>query len=188
MNHEGTMKISKTNIKDCYELEPNVFTDQRGYFFESFNQQIFEDLTGLAINFVQDNQSLSSKGVLRGLHYQKGDSAQAKLVRVLQGKVMDVTVDIRKDSPTYGEVFTIILSDENNKQVFIPRGCAHGFITLSDTAIFFYKCDNYYDSKAESGIIYNDLTLKIDWILPKDEFIISKKDLVLPKFKDLIIH
>ena len=188
MNHQKTMKISKTNIKDCYELEPNVFKDQRGYFFESFNQKRFEELTGLDINFVQDNQSLSSKGVLRGLHYQIGDSAQAKLVRVLQGKVMDVTVDIRKDSPTYGEVFTIILSDENNKQVFIPRGCAHGFITLSDTAIFFYKCDNYYDPKTESGIIYNDKDLNIDWILPEEELIISEKDLLLPKFKDFIIH
>jgi dTDP-4-dehydrorhamnose 3,5-epimerase len=182
------MQVVETNIKDCYELEPRVFEDQRGYFFESFNQKRFAELTGLMVNFVQDNQSFSSKGVLRGLHYQKGESAQAKLVRVLQGKVLDVAVDIRKDSPTYGNVFKTILSAENHRQLFIPRGCAHGFVTLSDTATFFYKCDNYYDPKAEAGIIYNDANLKIDWEITDSELIISEKDQILPHFKDLVIH
>lgn len=182
------MKITKTSIIDCYELEPRVFEDQRGYFFESFNQKRFAELTGLMVNFVQDNQSFSFKGVLRGLHYQKGESAQAKLVRVLQGKVLDVAVDIRKDSPTYGNVFKTILSAENHRQLFIPRGCAHGFVTLSDTATFFYQCDNYYDPKAEAGIIYNDPKLNIDWEITDSELIISEKDQILPQFKDLVIH
>ncbi|KAA2218748.1 dTDP-4-dehydrorhamnose 3,5-epimerase [Maribacter flavus] len=182
------MQIKETNIKDCYELEPRVFEDQRGYFFESFNQKRYAELTGFMVNFVQDNQSFSTKGVLRGLHYQKGESAQAKLVRVLQGKVLDVAVDIRKDSPTYGNVFKTILSSENYRHLFIPRGCAHGFVTLSDTATFFYKCDNYYDPKAEAGIIYNDPNLNIDWELSDSELIISEKDQILPQFKDLVIH
>ncbi|RRQ49492.1 dTDP-4-dehydrorhamnose 3,5-epimerase [Maribacter algicola] len=182
------MQVVETNIKDCYELVPRVFEDQRGYFFESFNQKRFAELTGLMVNFVQDNQSFSSKGVLRGLHYQKGESAQAKLVRVLQGKVLDVAVDIRKDSPTYGNVFKTILSAENHRQLFVPRGCAHGFVTLSETATFFYKCDNYYDPKAEAGIIYNDPNLNIDWEINESELIISEKDQVLPRFKDLILN
>lgn len=182
------MQVVETNIKDCFEIEPKVFKDQRGYFFESFNQKGFAEHTGLIVNFVQDNQSMSTKGVLRGLHYQKGESAQAKLVRVLQGKVLDVAVDIRKDSPTYGNVFKTILSEENHRQLFIPRGCAHGFVTLSDTATFFYKCDNYYDPKAEAGIIYNDSNLNIDWELTESDLIISEKDKILPRFKDLVIH
>lgn len=182
------MQIKETNIKGCFELEPMVFEDQRGYFFESFNERRFKELTGLELNFVQDNQSVSTKGVLRGLHYQKKDSAQAKLVSVHKGEVLDVAVDIRKDSPTYGNVFKTILSSKNNKQVFIPRGCAHGFVTLSSTATFFYKCDNYYDPKAECGIIYNDANLKIDWVVPQGELIISEKDRNWPEFKDLIIH
>lgn len=182
------MQVVETNIKDCYELEPKVFEDQRGYFFESFNQKKFAELTGLMVSFVQDNQSFSSKGVLRGLHYQKGESAQAKLVRVLQGKVLDVAVDIRKGSPTYGNVFKTILSAENHKQLFIPRGCAHGFVTLSNTATFFYKCDNFYDPKAEAGIIYNDANLNIDWEVTDSQLIISEKDKILPHFKDLVIH
>lgn len=182
------MQIKETNIKDCFEIQPTVFKDPRGYFFESFNEQRFKELTGLQVSFVQDNQSFSKRGVLRGLHYQKGNSAQAKLVRVLQGEVLDVTVDIRKESPTYGMIFKTVLSAENHKQLFIPRGCAHGFLTLSDTATFFYKCDNYYDQEAEGGIVYNDATLNIDWNFNESDLIISDKDRVLPKYKDLITY
>ena len=182
------MQITHTPIDGCYELVPRVFEDGRGYFFESFNLRNFQEATDLDIHFVQDNQSFSTKGVLRGLHYQKGASAQAKLVRVLEGEVLDVAVDIRKDSPSYGQVFTTVLSAKNNKQLFIPRGCAHGFVTLSKTATFFYKCDNYYDPKAETGIIYNDERFGIDWILPKASLIISEKDLVLPTYSDYVNH
>jgi dTDP-4-dehydrorhamnose 3,5-epimerase len=180
------MQIKQTVIEGCYELVPRVFHDDRGHFFESFNLRGFQQATGLDINFVQDNQSFSTKGVLRGLHYQKGASAQAKLVRVLDGEVLDVAVDIRKESPSYGQVFTTVLSADNNKQLFIPRGCAHGFVTLSKTATFFYKCDNYYDPKAETGIIYNDERFQIDWILPEASLLISEKDLVLPTFNDFV--
>lgn len=177
------MKVEKTNIEGCYVLEPTVFKDKRGYFFESFNQTQFEELIGTAINFVQDNQSKSSKGVLRGLHYQKGVHAQAKLVRVLEGEVLDVAVDLRTDSPTYKKVFTTNLSLENNKQLFIPRGCAHGFLTLTDSATFFYKCDNLYCKESEAGIRYDDPTFAIDWQLNASELLISEKDEMLPFFK-----
>lgn len=176
------MKAEATSIEGCYILEPNLFTDKRGYFFESFNQQKFEEIIGTAINFVQDNQSKSSKGVLRGLHYQKGTFAQAKLVRVLEGEVLDVVVDLRIDSATYKNVFVTTLSQENKKQLFIPRGCAHGFLTLSDSATFFYKCDNLYNKEAEAGIRYDDPELAIDWKLAKHELIISEKDMILPYF------
>ena len=179
------MKIKETNIKGCFVIEPNVFQDKRGYFLESYNQGIFNEYTGLKINFVQDNESYSSKGVLRGLHYQQGDQAQAKLVRVIKGKVLDVAVDIRKDSQTYGKHIAVELSEENKKQFFVPRGFAHGFIVLSESAIFSYKCDNYYNKEAERGIIYNDGQLEIDWKLQKEEFIISEKDMRLPKFKSI---
>jgi dTDP-4-dehydrorhamnose 3,5-epimerase len=180
------MKISNTTIDGCFELTPRIFNDERGYFFESFNQHNFEEHTGVKVDFVQDNQSFSRKGVLRGLHYQKGEYAQAKLVRVIQGEVLDVAIDIRKDSPTYGKVYSTILSSKNNNQLFIPRGCAHGFVVLSDTATFFYKCDNYYNPASESGILFNDETFKIDWGLPESELILSEKDLELPSFKELI--
>lgn len=180
------MDVSKTTIEGCYELLPRIFKDERGYFFESFNQFAFESQTGIKVDFVQDNQSCSTRGVLRGLHYQKGDSAQAKLVRVIEGEVLDVAIDLRKDSPTFKKVFATILSSENNKQLFIPRGCAHGFVTLSKTATFFYKCDNYYNPKAESGILYNDALFDIDWMIPEDELIISEKDKELPYFIELI--
>ncbi|MFS4416463.1 dTDP-4-dehydrorhamnose 3,5-epimerase [Maribacter sp. 2307ULW6-5] len=182
------MEISRTKIDGCFAMVPKVFHDERGHFFESFNQRTFNQETGLDINFVQDNQSFSQKGVLRGLHYQKGSSAQAKLVRVLEGEVLDVVVDIRPGSDTYGAVFSILLSAKNNKQLFVPRGCAHGFVTLSDRASFFYKCDNYYDPKAETGILYNDERFGIDWMLPEESLIISEKDRVLPKFTDLVNH
>lgn len=177
------MKVETTTIEGCYLLAPTVFKDKRGYFFESFNQEQFEKVVGTAINFVQDNQSKSSKGVLRGLHYQQGKHAQAKLVRVLEGEVLDVAVDLRKDSPTYKNVFTTVLSLENNKQLFIPRGCAHGFLTLSESATFFYKCDNFYNKESEAGLRYDDPTFAIDWHMKESELIISEKDGVLPYFK-----
>ena len=173
------MKVTETFIKGCFVIEPAVFSDERGSFFESFNQKTFEEKTGLKINFVQDNQSISQKGVLRGLHLQKGEFAQAKLVRVIKGKVLDVAVDVRKDSPTYGKHFSIELSGENNKQLFVPRGFLHGFATLEDNTIFAYKCDNYYDKDSEVGVIYNDKDLNIDWKLRSDEVMLSQKDSIL---------
>ena len=179
------MKVEQTPLKDCYIIHNTVFKDNRGYFFESFNQQKFTELTGLDVHFVQDNQSASTKGVLRGLHFQKGDAAQAKLVRVLQGSVLDVAVDLRKNSPTYGQHFTIELTDVSNTQLFVPRGFAHGFVVLSDTAVFFYKCDNFYNKAAEGGLMYNDPQLNIDWRLPKSELILSEIDLANPLLKDI---
>jgi dTDP-4-dehydrorhamnose 3,5-epimerase len=176
------MTAEATTIEGCYVLEPKIFADKRGYFFESFNQQKFEELVGAVIAFVQDNQSKSSKGVLRGLHYQTGKHAQAKLVRVLEGEVLDVVVDLRPKSPSYKKVFTTVLSHKNNKQLFIPRGCAHGFLTLSDSATFFYKCDNLYNKEAEAGIRYDDPEFAIDWRLQQSELIISEKDVLLPYF------
>ncbi len=181
------MKIKKTAIKDCLLLEPTVFEDERGYFFESFNQEQFERESGLKPYFVQDNQSLSTKGVLRGLHFQKGEHAQAKLVRAVAGEVLDVAVDIRKGSETFGKVVTTRLSSENKRQLFVPRGCAHGFVTLSDEAIFFYKCDNFYNKASEGGVLFNDPEFDIDWILDESELIISEKDRALPTFNSLIL-
>jgi dTDP-4-dehydrorhamnose 3,5-epimerase len=178
------MNIHSTPLEGCVVIEPRVFGDERGYFFESFNQQKFTELTGHAIPFVQDNQSYSSKGVLRGLHLQKGDSAQSKLVRVVKGEVLDVAVDVRKGSKTYGQHFSIRLSEKNNLQLFVPRGFLHGFVVLSGDAIFQYKCDNYYDKSAEGGAHYADPALAIDWILPHDQLIVSDKDIILPKLAD----
>jgi len=180
------LELKQTPLKDCFLLKPSVFKDERGIFYETFNQKVFEKLTGLNIDFVQDNQSVSSKGVLRGLHFQHGEMAQAKLVRVVKGKVLDIVVDIRKNSETFGKSFSVVLDDLENLQLFVPKGFAHGFITLSDQSIFSYKCDNYYDKASESGIIYNDATLALDWHLPKDDFIISEKDLQLPPFQEAI--
>lgn len=163
-----------------------MFQDERGIFYETYNQKVFEKTTGLEIDFVQDNQSVSSRGVLRGLHFQTGNMAQAKLVRVVKGKVMDVVVDLRKNSETFGKSYSVVLDDVNHLQLFVPRGFAHGFITLSEESIFSYKCDNYYDKASESGIIYNDATLALDWHLPKEEFIISEKDLELPTFEEAV--
>lgn len=174
----------ETKLKGCFILEPKIFNDERGYFFESFNQKTFNALTGQNINFIQDNESLSSKGVLRGLHFQKGEHAQAKLVRVIKGSVLDIAVDLREDSLTYGQHVSVELSEENKKQLFIPRGFAHGFIVLSDTALFSYKCDNFYNKEAEGGIIYNDSSLKIDWLLNHSDYIISEKDMQLPILKN----
>ncbi len=174
------MQATETDLSGCYILEPNVFSDNRGYFFESFNRELFNTLVGKNVEFVQDNQSFSSKGVIRAIHYQVGDHAQAKLVRVLKGKVLDVAVDLRRESPTFGKHVAIELSYENKKQLFIPKGFGYGFVVLSNTAEFFYKCDNYYNKASEGGIIYNDPTLNIDWKLPMDQFKVSVKDLVLP--------
>ncbi|MDT0554131.1 dTDP-4-dehydrorhamnose 3,5-epimerase [Urechidicola vernalis] len=179
------MKVTKTSLSECFIIEPTIIGDERGYFYESFHQKKFEDLTGLKVNFVQDNQSLSRKGTLRGLHFQRDDYAQAKLVQVLRGTVLDVVVDLREGSKTFGKHFSIELSSENKKQLFIPRGFAHGFVVLSAEAEFFYKCDNYYHKDAESGIMYNDPDLGIDWELPQRELIISDKDLHLPSFSAL---
>ena len=180
------MEIKHTPLKDCFILKPSVFKDERGFFYETYHHKVFEAVTGLKLDFVQDNQSISSKGVLRGLHFQEGEMAQAKLVRVVKGRVLDIVVDIRKDSETFGQSFSIILDDIDNLQLFVPRGFAHGFITLEDHSIFAYKCDNYYDKASEGGIIYNDATLALDWHLPREEFIISDKDLELPSFEEAI--
>ena len=174
------MTFTETKLKGSYVIEPNVFDDDRGYFMESFNKERFNVGVGKTVDFVQDNQSFSSKGVVRGLHYQTGEFSQAKLVRVLSGIVLDVAVDLRKDSVTFGEHVAIKLSHENKKQLFIPRGFGHGFVALSETAEFFYKCDNYYNKEAEGGIIYNDPTLNIDWQVPINQIKVSAKDIELP--------
>jgi dTDP-4-dehydrorhamnose 3,5-epimerase len=178
------MEIISTLLEGCFIIKPKVIYDERGYFMESFNEVQFIKETGVNTHFVQDNQSYSTKGVLRGLHYQTGEYSQAKLVRVLQGEVLDVAVDIRPDSKTYGKHHAIILSEENKLQFFIPRGFAHGFLVLSETATFFYKCDNVYNKDSEAGILYNDEQLNIDWNMPKEELIISEKDKNQPLFND----
>lgn len=177
------MKFEKTGLEGCFIIEPTVFEDDRGYFMETFSQREFEAHIG-RVNFVQDNQSHSKKGVVRALHYQVGEAAQAKLVRVLQGRVLDVAVDLRRDSRTFGKHIAVELSDTNKRQIFIPRGFAHGFVALSETAEFFYKCDNFYDKNAEAGIIYSDPDLKIDWVLPESDITLSLKDAALPLLKN----
>jgi dTDP-4-dehydrorhamnose 3,5-epimerase len=179
------MKVKETQLEGCFIIEPKVFVDKRGKFFEVFNKEIFEDKTGLEIDFVQDNQSTSQRSVLRGLHMQKGMFSQAKLVSVVKGSVLDVAVDVRKDSPTFGKHFSIELSEKNNKQLFVPRGFLHGFVTLEDHTIFSYKCDNYYKSEAEEGVIFNDKDLNIDWKLGEDEIELSEKDANLPNFNTI---
>ena len=177
------MKITSTEIKDLFILQPDIFSDERGYFFESFNEKNFND-NFPHIKFCQDNESESSEGVLRGLHYQLPPKAQTKLVRVIKGKVLDVVVDIRKGSPSFGKHFSIELSDKNKKQLLIPRGFAHGFVVLSDRAIFSYKVDNYYDKSLDRGIIYNDSDLAINWKLKMSEIKLSNKDQELSTFQD----
>lgn len=173
------MKIEETFIKDLVIVEPNVFGDERGYFFESYSKTKFEDF-GIKIDFVQDNQSFSKKGTLRGLHYQNPPFAQTKLVRVLEGEIIDVAVDLRKDSPTYGKSFSILISGENKKQLLVPQGFAHGFSVLSETASVMYKCDQFYNKAFEGGIKYDDPKLNIDWGMSLNEAIISEKDQILP--------
>ncbi|WP_179009468.1 dTDP-4-dehydrorhamnose 3,5-epimerase [Winogradskyella forsetii] len=179
------MIVKETKLKGCFIIKPQVFKDKRGYFLESYNQATFNEALSIDINFVQDNESQSSKGVLRGLHYQRGEHAQSKLVRVVKGRVLDVVVDIRKSSPTYGKHVSIELSEENKMQFFVPKGFAHGFLVLEDDTIFSYKCDNFYNKESEAGIIYNDKGLNIDWHLPVSDLILSEKDLILPFFKDV---
>ncbi|MGK0420381.1 MAG: dTDP-4-dehydrorhamnose 3,5-epimerase [Polaribacter sp.] len=178
------MKFTKTSIEGLVIIEPRVFGDERGYFLESYNEKEFEQAI-CKVSFVQDNESKSSKGVLRGLHFQKPPFNQAKLVRCIEGRVLDVAVDIRKGSPTYGKHVAIELSGENKKQVYVPRGFAHGFSVLSKTAIFAYKVDNRYAPESDSGIRYDDTELGIDWGLPQEEIQLSEKDKDLPSFKDL---
>jgi dTDP-4-dehydrorhamnose 3,5-epimerase len=177
------MPFITTEFPDLVVFEPRVFGDERGYFFESFNQKTFEE-AGITRPFVQDNQARSTFGVLRGLHFQKGDAAQAKLVRVLEGAVLDVVVDLRKGSPTYGKYYSIVLSAENKLQLYVPRGFAHGYVVLSETAEFFYKCDNFYSKVDEGGIIYNDPELAIDWNIDLSAAVLSDKDKVLPTMKE----
>lgn len=180
------MRIEETLLPGCFLVHDTFHGDHRGYFFESFNRKTFLDQTGLDINFVQDNQSHSQKGVLRGLHFQQGDAVQAKLVRVLQGKVLDVAVDIRPKSPTFGKHVAVELSEDSHTQLFIPRGFAHGFVVLSESATFFYKCDNYYHPATEAGIIFNDPALAINWQLPETELLLSAKDKALPTLQELL--
>lgn len=168
-------------ISGLIVFEPRIFQDERGYFFESYNQRLWEE-AGVSTQFVQDNQAFSRRGVLRGLHYQTGEMAQAKLVRVVEGEVLDVAVDIRPDSPTYGQWYGIRLSAENKKQLLVPRGFAHGYIVLSETAEFAYKCDNFYSKAHEGGIRFDDPTLQIDWEFDLEQVIVSEKDLELPRF------
>jgi dTDP-4-dehydrorhamnose 3,5-epimerase len=175
------MPFTETPIPGLIVFEPSVFQDARGYFFESYNQRMWAE-AGVDAHFVQDNQARSTAGVLRGLHYQVGDAAQAKLVRVVEGEVLDVVVDIRPDSPTYGQWYSTRLSAENKRQLFVPRGFAHGYLVLSETAEFFYKCDNFYNKAAEGGIRYNDPALRIDWEFDLEQVLVSEKDLVLPEF------
>ena len=173
------MEYKKTAIEGVYVIEPRVFNDARGYFFEAWKQEEFEAHIG-KVNFIQDNESKSSRGVLRGLHYQKGDFSQAKLVRVIKGRVLDVAVDIRKSSPTFGQHVMVELSEDNKRQFFIPRGFAHGFLVMSDEAIFTYKVDNVYAPQAEAGIRWNDPALGIDWPIDPREVLTSEKDLKQP--------
>jgi dTDP-4-dehydrorhamnose 3,5-epimerase len=178
------MRIEQTPLKDCFIVHEKVHGDTRGYFIETYNSRDFKAATGLDIEFVQDNQSRSSKGVLRGLHMQRGASAQAKLVRVLEGAVLDVAVDLRKGSPSFGQHFAIELTAENHKQFFVPAGFAHGFVVLSETATFFYKVDKLYQPGNESGIRYDDKFLNIDWKLSTGEIILSEKDKTLGSFEE----
>ncbi|MEL6917265.1 MAG: dTDP-4-dehydrorhamnose 3,5-epimerase [Bacteroidota bacterium] len=179
------MKATETKLKGCYILNPTLHKDHRGCFFESYHERKFQDHMGTNIHFVQDNHSISKKGVLRGLHFQKGEHAQTKLVRVVRGEVLDVVVDLRKKSKTFGKHMKIRLSESNQKILFIPKGMAHGFLALSNETVFVYKCDRYYNSVSEGGIIYNDSHLGIDWEYPMDRIILSEKDQLLPKFKEL---
>lgn len=175
------MPFIKTPIPDLLIFEPKIIEDERGYFFESYNQQVFEE-AGIRARFVQDNQSRSTYGVLRGLHYQLSPFAQAKLVRVIEGEVLDVAVDIRTDSPTYGQWYSVVLSAANKRQLFVPRGFAHGYVVLSPTAEFFYKCDNFYAKDHEGSIRYDDPTLNIDWQIDLGKAILSEKDKYHPAF------
>lgn len=180
------MEVIKTAIEGVFIIEPRVFGDARGYFFESFNAREFAEKTGVHVNFVQDNESMSHYGVLRGLHFQQPPYTQAKLVRVVKGSVLDVAVDIRKNSPTYGQYVSIELTGENHLQFFVPKGFAHGFSVLSDEVIFQYKCDEFYAPQSEGALAWDDPDLAIDWRLPTDKVLLSEKDRHHPNFRDFV--
>ena len=179
------MNIIKTELEGVLIIEPSVFGDERGYFYESFNAKRFQEQTGIEVNFIQDNESKSKYGVVRGLHFQSGEYAQAKLVHVAKGRILDIAVDIREKSPTFGQYIAVELSDVNHRQLFIPRGLAHGFSVLSEDAVFQYKCDNYYNPQSERGILWSDPSIGIDWQLPASDIILSEKDKKHPLLKDL---
>ena len=179
------MEIETTSLAGCFILKPRIFKDNRGTFLESFNTKLFAEITGIHPDFVQENHSVSRKGVLRGFHFQKGEHAQAKLVRVVKGEVQDVVVDLRKKSGTFGKHFSIILNAITHHQLYIPRGFAHAFLCLTDAVIFSYKCDAYYNPGSESGIIYNDKSLNVQWAFPEEKLILSEKDKKLPRFEAL---
>tara|TARA_R110001606_G_scaffold174248_1_gene320889 strand:- start:1305 stop:1856 length:552 start_codon:yes stop_codon:yes gene_type:complete len=178
------MIVKETPLKDCFVIEPTFFKDHRGCFLLEYNKNEFKEKTGLDVDFVLGNQSTSQFGVLRGLHLQRGEFAQAKLVRVVKGKILDVVVDVRKNSNTYGQHFSCILSKENNKQIFVPRGFLHGFSVLENDTIVSYKCDNYYEPNAEDGVLFDDKDLNIDWKIPDNEIVISDKDKELKTYFD----
>ncbi len=179
------MKTIETEIQGLFIIEPDVCVDSRGYFFESFNKRRFEEQTGISADFVQDNESRSTYGVVRGLHFQKPPHAQAKLVRVISGRVLDVAVDLREGSPTYGRHVAVELSGENHRQVFIPKGFAHGFSVLSEEAVFQYKCDGYYAPEAEGAVAWDDPDLAIDWRIPADDIKLSEKDRKHPRLSQM---
>jgi len=181
------MHIIDNPFEGVFLVKPNIFNDNRGSFFESFQKKKLKELINIDVEFVQDNQSVSKKGVLRGLHFQKGEHAQSKLVRVLNGSAQDIIVDIRPNSKTFGKHYSTILSLENNCQLFVPKGFAHGFLALENNTVFCYKCDNYYNKDSEAGIIYNDEELNINWHRLNTRIELSEKDLNLPKFKDIIL-
>ena len=178
------MQVIKTALEGVLIIEPRIFKDARGYFFESYNKKAFDEAIGRKVDFVQDNESMSSRGVMRGLHFQRPPYTQAKLVRCVRGRVLDVAVDIRKGSPTYGQHVAVELSEENHRQFFVPRGFAHGFAVLSDVAVFQYKCDNYYAPEADGGLSIADESLGIDWQLDPSEALLSDKDMKHPLLKD----
>lgn len=180
------MEIVDKVLTDAFVFKPRVFKDERGYFYESFNENVFDALTGTKVNFIQDNQSCSSKGTLRGLHFQTGDAAQAKLVRVIRGSAYDVAVDLRPDSPTFKQWYCVELSEDNHLQFFIPRGFAHAFVALEDNTIFQYKVDNYYSSVNNGGVIWNDEELAVNW--PELKLELSEKDKILPKLNQLNLN
>ena len=180
------MQVEFTTLEGCFLIHDTFFGDNRGYFFESFNRNTFLEKTGQAVDFVQDNQSNSQRGVLRGLHFQNGEFAQAKLVRVLKGTVLDIAVDLRRESKTFGQHVAVELSEDSHTQFFVPRGFAHGFVVLSAEATFFYKCDNYYNKASEGGVLFNDPDLGIDWKIDSKDVIMSEKDIVLPRLKDMV--
>lgn len=177
------MKVERTQLKDCLLIKPRRFNDERGTFSEAFNKARYEEMLRVTTNFVQDNLSVSHKGVLRGLHFQESPHSQAKLVQVIKGKVQDIAVDMRPDSPTFKQYLSVTLSEDNGHQLYIPKGFAHGFLALSEEVVFHYKCDAYYHPQAEAGIIYNDPELAIPWDLEEEALILSEKDLVLPTLK-----